>query len=111
MTAMVTVAAPARPHPASAPTAPPLPGFTPPQVTRRARPIPVAAYPAGVPRWVTYDGRRRRVVAVHELPAPDPALPPTARRMQVELAGGHLLTLLHDRGGWQHVGGAAARDA
>lgn len=69
----------------------------------RARPIPVAAYPAGTPRWVTYDGRRRRVVAVHDQPALDPRLDPApmgARRLQVELADGRVLTLLHDSGAW-----------
>ncbi len=69
----------------------------------RAHPIPVAAYPAGTPRWVTYDGRRLRVVAVHEPPAPDPrsmALTLDGRRLHVELADGRLLTLLHRRGAW-----------
>jgi hypothetical protein len=69
----------------------------------RARPIPVAAYPAGMPRWVTYDGRRRRVVAVHNQPALDPRLDPApsgARRLQVELTDGRVLTLLHDGGAW-----------
>lgn len=69
----------------------------------RARPIPVAAYPAGMPRWVTYDGRRQRVLAVREQAPLDPRLtpvPPGARRMQVELAGGRTLTLVHNRGGW-----------
>src|SRR5512141_2375253 len=50
----------------------------------RARPIAVAAYPAGTPRWVTYAGRRHRVVAVHDQPALDPALVPApahARRL------------------------------
>ena len=71
--------------------------------TLRARPIPVAAYPAGVPRWVTYDGRRHRVVAVHDQPALDLRLDPVprdARRVQVELADGCTLTLLHRHGGW-----------
>lgn len=70
--------------------------------TLRARPIPVAAYPAGVPRWVTYGGRRQRVLTVHEQPR-DPRLPSVpygAHAMQVELADGHVLTLLHQRGGW-----------
>lgn len=69
----------------------------------RARPIPVAAYPAGVPRWVTFEGRRRRVVAVHEQPAFDPATFPigaSGRRVRVELSGGHQLTLVQDSGAW-----------
>lgn len=71
--------------------------------TRRARPIPVAAYPAGVPRWVTYGGRRQRVVAIHQQMALAPgldAVPPGAVRMEVELADGRVLTLIHDRGAW-----------
>lgn len=69
----------------------------------RARPLPVAAYPAGVPRWVTYDGRRQRVVAIVDQQPLDPALAPVpagTRRMQVELADGRVLTLLHSRAGW-----------
>jgi hypothetical protein len=68
-----------------------------------ARPIPVAAYPAGVPRWVTFGGRRQRVVAIHDQPALDASFAPVpfgARRMQVELADGRVLTLVHDGGGW-----------
>lgn len=69
----------------------------------RARPIPVAAYPAGVPRWVTYDGRRRRVLAVHDQPGLDGVSLPVAgaaRRVRVELAGGRELTLVQDSGAW-----------
>jgi hypothetical protein len=74
---------------------------------RHARPIAVAAYPAGVPRWVTYSGRRQRVVAVHEQQALAPdlvAMPPGSLRMEVELADGRVLTLLHDHGAWYHRG-------
>jgi hypothetical protein len=63
----------------------------------------VAAYPAGTPRWVTFDGRRQRVVAVHQQPALAAGLDPTpfgAVRMAVELADGRILTLLHDRDAW-----------
>lgn len=87
----------------SAPALPPLPLPPALRVRLRARPIPVAAYPAGTPRWVTYGGRRQRVVAVHEQPPLDPRLEPLAagaRRLQVELASGVVLTLLHDRGAW-----------
>jgi len=69
----------------------------------RTRPIPVAAYPAGVPRWVTFAGRRQRVVAVHQQPAlaaGPGSLPLGATRMEVELADGRVLTLVHERGGW-----------
>ncbi len=69
----------------------------------RARPIPVYAL-GGAPRWVTYEGRRQRVVAVQEQPAPLPlvrGLPRDARRLQVQLASGDTLTLLHGRHGWQ----------
>ncbi len=69
----------------------------------RARPIPVYAL-GGSPRWVTYEGRRQRVVAVQEQPAPLPlmrGLPRDARRVQVRLASGSSLTLLHGRHGWQ----------
>jgi hypothetical protein len=71
--------------------------------TLKARPIPVAAWPAGVPRWVTYGGRRRRVVSINEQPPLDPRLAPSpagTRRIEVELAGGRVLTLLHDERGW-----------
>jgi hypothetical protein len=101
VTAAPAMSATSRP----ADTAPPLPlsATSPRSSVARARPIPVAAYPAGVPRWVTYDGRRHRVVAVYDQPALDQrlmAVPRGAVRMQVELADGRLLTLLHDRGGW-----------
>ena len=94
--------------PATAPAAASLPGmgaadtaFRPAAVN--ARPIAVAAYPADVPRWVTYEGRRRRVVAIWNQPALSPEMTPVtpgARRLQVELSDGRLLTLLHHRGGW-----------
>lgn len=100
---MVTAVAPDR-------VAPPAPSLVSPErasvarrPVQRARLIPVAAYPAGVPRWVTYDGRRQRVVAVHQQPVIEPraaGIPPGAQRMQIELAGGDRLTLLHDRFGW-----------
>ncbi len=96
---MTVAVVPARP----ASGAPSLPLPPAPRVRLRARPIPVAAYPAGTPRWVTYAGRRQRVVAVHEQPPLDPRLEPLpagVRRLQVELAGGAVLTLIHDRGGW-----------
>ncbi len=96
---MTVAVAPARPTS----VAPPLPLPPAPRVRLRARPIPVAAYPAGTPRWVTYGGRRQRVVAVHEQPPLDPRLEPLpagARRLQVELAGGAVLTLIHARGAW-----------
>jgi hypothetical protein len=102
---MVT-AAPVRAA-APSPTPRPAPPVRPPAA--RARLIPVAAYPAGVPRWVTYEGRRHRVVAVHEQPALTAALPPglprRARPLRVELADGRTLTLLHDRGAWYHGDG------
>lgn len=69
----------------------------------RARPIPVAAYPAGVPRWVTFEGRRQRVLTVHEQPAFDTITTPlvgAARRVRVELAGGRALTLVQESGAW-----------
>lgn len=69
----------------------------------RTRPIPVAAYPAGTPRWVTYEGRRQRVLAVREQPAFDPAWFPigaSGRRLRVQLAGGRELTLVQDDGAW-----------
>lgn len=69
----------------------------------RTRPIPVAAYPAGVPRWVTFGGRRQRVVAVHQQPALAlgfDSLPIGATSMEVELADGRILTLVHERGAW-----------
>jgi hypothetical protein len=104
--AMVT-AAPPRPSESPSAATLPLPLAAPSRSDRlgalRARPIPVAAYPAGRPRWVTYDGRRHRVIAVHDQPALDPSLAPEpygSRRIQVELADGHLLTLLHDSGAW-----------
>jgi hypothetical protein len=96
---MSAAVAPVRPVPAPLPL--PLPPG--PRVRLRARPIPVAAYPAGTPRWVTYGGRRQRVVAVHEQPPLDPRLEPLpagARRLQVELSSGTVLTLIHDRGAW-----------
>jgi hypothetical protein len=52
---------------------------------------------------VTFDGRRQRVVAVHQQPALTASFDPTpfgAVRMAVELADGRVLTLLHDRGSW-----------
>lgn len=96
---MTVAVAPARPVPVS----PPLPLPPAPRPRLRARPIPVAAYPAGTPRWVTYGGRRQRVVAVHEQPPLDPRLEPlpaSTRRLQVELASGTVLTLIHDHGAW-----------
>jgi hypothetical protein len=73
----------------------------PPRPALRARPIPVAAYPAGTPRWITYGGRRQRVVAIHEQQDATrlPALRAT-RQLRVELADGRVLTLLHRSGGW-----------
>ena len=74
-----------------------------PEAPVHARPIAVAAYPASQPRWVTYAGRRNRVVAVHQQPALDSRLDPIPfgmRRLAVELADGRVLTLLHDGGGW-----------
>ena len=68
-----------------------------------ARPIPVAAYPADTPRWITYDGRRHRVVAVYEQPSRDPRLdfvPYGARRLEAELDDGRVLTLLHHGRSW-----------
>jgi hypothetical protein len=103
----MVAAAPPRPSAPSPAITLPLPLAAPSRQDRlgalRARPIPVAAYPAGRPRWITYDGRRHRVVAVHDQPALDPALAPTpsgSRRIQVELGDGRLLTLLHDSGAW-----------
>ena len=69
----------------------------------RARPIPVMAYPPGVPRWVTYEGRRRRVLSVQDQPVHDASELPVARgsrRLRVELAGGRALTLVHDGSAW-----------
>ncbi len=68
-----------------------------------ARPIPVAAYPAGTPRWVTYEGRRRRVLAVESVtppPHPNRAAAVGVRRLRVELAGGSVITLVHRTGAW-----------
>ena len=83
----------------------PAAGHTPRAIPSRlqARPIPVAAYPAGVPRWVTYDGRRSRVVAVNQQPVAmllPPSLSGGARRLEVELADGRALTLVHSGAGW-----------
>ena len=98
---MVTTVAPARP---SAIPARPAPLPVPPRPSGvHARPIAVAAYPADTPRWLTYNGRRHRVVSVHEQPSRDPRLdflPYGARRLQAELDDGRVLTLLHHRGGW-----------
>lgn len=97
---------------APAPTRAPLPGLDTPTMGHaahtipsrlQARPIPVAAYPAGVPRWVTYDGRRSRVVAVNQQPVAlllPPGLSGGARRLEVELADGRSLTLVHSGTGW-----------
>ena len=95
---MTVAVAPSRPAPVLPLSLPPAP-----HLRLRARPLPVAAYPADTPRWVTYGGRRQRVVAVHEQPPLDPRLEPLpagARRLQVELSSGTVLTLIHDRGAW-----------
>jgi hypothetical protein len=101
---MVTALAPAPvQHTLRLPLSPATPSAPVRRPAARTRPIPVAAYPAGVPRWVTFGGRRQRVVAVHQQPALalhlDP-LPFGAVRMAVELADGRVLTLIHDRGAW-----------
>lgn len=96
---MVAAALPTRPAGAAGSTgsaAMMLPRPTP----ARTRPIPVAAYPADTPRWVTHDGRRLRVVGVQLRPPAGPYAARTARRLQVELADGSTLLLLYRPGGW-----------
>lgn len=84
---------------------PPASRAVPPPYSRplAARPIPVAAYPPGTPRWVTYGGRRQRVIAVHEASPVRVAGglgPLGVRRLDVELGDGRMLTLVHEEGGW-----------